>query len=277
MAVTLTDYSDRAVQAARSVLLELSHILGPYRETFVIIGGWVPELLLTGAAQPHIVSTDVDVALDHRSLEEPGYQKLVSLFIERGYRQSEEQPFIFFRDVLVEGQEISVEVDFLAGEYAGSGKRHRTQVIEDLRARKARGCDLVFEMNSEIEINGKLPNGGIDQNKVRVASIPAFLVMKGMALADRIKEKDAWDIYYCLLNYPGGVEALAEKMRPFLKQGLVQEGLAKIAEKFQSPEHMGPTAAADFEELTDPETRALVQRDVYERVQALLRLVGLGR
>ena len=277
MAVTLTDYSDRAVQAARSVLLELSHILGSYRETFVIIGGWVPELLLTGAAQPHIGSTDVDVAMDHRSLEEPGYQKLVSLLIKRGYRKSEEQPFIFFRDVLVEGQEISVEVDFLAGEYAGSGKRHRTQVIEDLRARKARGCDLVFEMNSEIEINGKLPNGGIDQNKVRVASIPAFLVMKGMALADRLKEKDAWDIYYCLLYYPGGVEALAEKMRPFLKHGLVQEGLAKIAGKFQSPEHMGPTAIADFEELTDPDARSLVQRDAYERVQALMRLIGVKR
>jgi len=32
--------------------------------------------------------------------------------------------------------------------------------------------------------------------------------MKGMALDDRLKEKDAWDIYYCIQNYPGGLDHL---------------------------------------------------------------------
>jgi hypothetical protein len=49
--------------------------------------------------------------------------------------------------------------------------------------------------------------------------------MKGMALDDRLKEKDAWDIYYCLLAYPGGIGALVEEFRPHLSHGLVQEGL----------------------------------------------------
>jgi hypothetical protein len=99
--------------------------------------------------------------------------------------------------------------------------------------------------------------------------------MKGMALADRLKEKDAWDICYCLQHFPGGVEALVEMIRPHISHGLVREGLEKITEKFESPEHIGPKFVADFEELTDPEERDLVQRDAFERVDYLLRALDL--
>jgi len=47
--VTKRDYTAEAVEAARSVMLELSHLLGEYRDGIVIVGGWVPELLLSGA------------------------------------------------------------------------------------------------------------------------------------------------------------------------------------------------------------------------------------
>lgn len=96
-----------------------------------------------------------------------------------------------------------------------------------------------------------------------------------MALAERIKEKDAWDIYYCLQNYPGGLETLVEEFRPYLKLGLVREGLEKIAKRFASETHIGPKFVADFEELTDADERALLQRDAYERVNYLLEKLGI--
>lgn len=99
--------------------------------------------------------------------------------------------------------------------------------------------------------------------------------MKGIALAERLKEKDAWDIYYCLRHFPGGVEALFELIQPHISHGLVREGLEKIAEKFESPEHIGPKFVADFEEITDTEERDFVQRDAFERVDYLLRVLDL--
>lgn len=51
----------------------------------------------------------------------------------------------------------------------------------------------------------------------------------------RLKEKDAWDIYFTLLNYSVGVEALAQEVARHLSEGLVQEGLRKIGEKLASP------------------------------------------
>ena len=275
MVGTRKDYPENAVEAARSVLLELAHLVGSYGDGIVVVGGWVPELLLSSEESPHVGSIDVDLALDHRVLQEPRYRSLLAILSESGYRQSDKQPFIFYRSVKVGEQEIIVQVDFLAGEYAGTGKGHRTQEFEDMRARKARGCDLVFEMNVEVEFQGTLPGGGKDQAVIRVASVVPFIVMKGMALADRLKEKDAWDLYYCLRHFPGGVEALSEMIRPYIGHGLVREGSEKIAEKFASPEHVGPKFVADFEEITDPEERELIQRDAFERVGYLLRTLEL--
>lgn len=271
MVTKRTDYTAEAVEAARSVMLELSRILGEYQEDMVIVGGWVPELLFEKASRAHIGSLDVDIALNHRTLREVGYKTILQLLLSHGYRQSE-QPFIFFRAVPIGERQIDVEVDFLAGEYSGTTRSHCTQRVQDMRPRKARGCDLALSLATEIRINGTLSGGAKDSATLRVASIVPFLVMKSMALVSRLMEKDAWDIYYCLRYYPGGIDNLADEFKPHLSNKLVQEALANLAEKFASPEHVGPVHVADFEDVASEE-RAILQRDAYERMQALfLRL-----
>ena len=59
MALTFRDYSADQVQAARSVLLELVHLLGEYRDDIVVVGGWVPQLILPPGPTPHVGSIDV--------------------------------------------------------------------------------------------------------------------------------------------------------------------------------------------------------------------------
>jgi hypothetical protein len=275
MALTFRDYSADQVEAARSVLLELLHLLGEYRDDIVVVGGWVPQLVLPRGPTPHVGSIDVDLALNHRNLREAGYATIQALLVRRGYEQDPRQPFIYHRTVVVNGNALKVEVDFLAGEYEGTGAKHRTQPVHEGRARKARGCDLAFDLYIETSIEGQLPEGGRDQARIRVSSVVAFLVMKGMALHDRLKEKDAWDIYFTLMNYPGGLDALAQEIRPHLNHGLVQEGLRKIAGKFASPDHMGPKFVVDFEDIQDQNERAIRMRDAYERVSHLLRALGL--
>ncbi|OHD67292.1 MAG: hypothetical protein A2W19_02470 [Spirochaetes bacterium RBG_16_49_21] len=269
--VNRDDYNERLVSAARSVMLELVRVLGEYKDEMIIIGGWVPALLLPSVSESHVGSTDIDIALDHRMAKEEAYKTIKALLEERGYSEDERQPYIFYRKVTVEGQEIAVEVDFLAGEYAGTGKSHRTQPVQDIRARKARGCEIALEMNKVLTIDGTLPGGTKDSARVRVASMVPFMVMKGMAVADRLKEKDAYDIYYCLKYFPGGLDALISEFRPHLGNRLVTEGLQKIAEKFASVDHFGPRAVADFNTVTDREEREQVQRDVFERVDYFLK------
>lgn len=276
MVISRRDYAAEAVAAARSVLLELVQLLGEFREQLVVVGGWVPVLLLADAREAHVGTLDIDLALDFQRLPEASYTTLLRALIGRGYRQDAQQPFRFFRDVPVPDRApIVVEVDLLAGEYGGTGPGHRTQPAQDARARKARGCDLVFAEPRIVTVEGELPGGGRLAVACRVAAIVPWLVMKGMALADRLKEKDAYDVYYCIDVYPGGAIRLAEEFRPHLEHALVREGLGKIRAAFLSPDHAGPRWVAEFLDVTEAEARAILQRRVYEEIAAWLDALGV--
>jgi len=263
--VSRSQYGEREVNACKAVLLELVHLLGEIKDEMVIIGGWTPTFILPRSDDPHVGSLDIDVALDFSKIPDDTYQTILKAFLKRGYTQDKEQPFRFFRKVKIEGAEpINVEVDLMAGEYGGAGKGHRTQKIQDVRARKARGCDLAFDAAVTVTIEGNLPDGGKDTASFKVAGIVPFLVMKGMAMYERMKEKDAYDIFYCVEHFPGGVEGLAAEFKSFIKNKLVIEGLGKIKSKFASVEHIGPKWVADFLEVTEREDRDIIVRRAYE-------------
>ncbi len=272
--VTRRDYNREAVEAAHSVLLEILHVLGEYRDDIVLVGGWAPPFLCPSPETPHTGSLDIDLALDHRKISEAGYRTMRQLLSARGYEQGA-QPFIFYRDVRVGDRQVRVEVDLLGAEYGGTGERHRTQKVHDLRVRKARGADLAFDSSVKATIEGTLPNGVADSATVRVASVVAFIVMKSIALDARLKEKDAWDIYYCLRNYPGGVEAVTEAFTRGIQHGLVKDGLERLAKHFSSVNDVGPVSVTDFEMITDVEERDLIRRDAFERVQYILKRMGI--
>lgn len=268
--VTQKDYSKILVDAAQSVLLEVVRVLGEYQREIVVIGGWVPQLLIPEAEERHVGSIDVDLAVNHQTVTEVGYQTILDAIRLRGYQQDERQPFIFYRSVVVDGEAIKVQVDLLAGEYGGTGRSHRTQIAQDTRFRKARGADLVFQLPEKIRISGKLPDGGQDAAEIQVASLPTFIVMKAFAMNTRLKEKDPWDIYYCLKHYPGGLDRIIQEFELIWEHALVREAVSILAEKFGSVDAVGPVHVAVFEDVLDQEERAFLQRDAFERVQYLI-------
>ena len=270
--VTRRDYNAEQVAAARSVLLELMLMLGEYRDELVLVGGWTPVFLIPDPSKPHVGSTDVDLAIDHTRVTEDAYETIRQLLLKRGYEQHPGNPAAFRRKV----GEITVQVDLMSGEYEGTGKNRRHQMVQETHLRKARGCDIAFLDPESVTLEGELPEGGKDTVKIKVASISAFLCMKGHALDGRLKEKDAWDIYYCVREFPGGMDALVEELQAMVRHGLVREGLEKIGQHFASPEHRGPRHVADFEMVTDEESREGIQREAYERVNYVLRNLGIG-
>jgi len=270
MAVTQRDYSRELVDAAKSVLIELARLLHEYRENIVVIGGWVPELLFSD----HIGSVDVDLALNHTNLTETGYATIEKLLLSRGYERDERNPYVFHRSVAGGEHRLLVELDLLSGYYGGTGRGRRHQRVQGVMARKAPGCDLAFSLYEEIRIEGVLPDGAKAAATVRVASVVPFLVMKGFAL-QRGKEKDSWDVDFCVRRFPGGVDALVEEFQPHLGNSWVREGLKRIGAEFASVDHMGPRHVADFEEIEDPEARELRVRDAYERVSRLMARLGM--
>jgi len=274
--VKKSDYSQPEVQACFSVMVEIITILGEFRDNIVLVGGNVPPLLIPSAKEKHPGSLDVDLALDFKNISGRTYKTIVKILQSRGYYQTGEQPFIFYRDIDIEpGKKTTVQIDLLAGEYGGTGKKHRHQKIQDAQARKARGCDLVFDAPLKVKLKGTLPNGAINEVTIHIPSAGPFLVTKGMALWDRLKEKDAFDIFFCCRYFPGGIEALAEAIKPVIGNKLAKEGLGKIKAKFNGINAIGPVGVADFMESEDQEERVRIQRESFEFVNKLMELLKI--
>jgi hypothetical protein len=272
--VTRHDYGADAVAAAQSVLLELVRVLGAFHDQVVLIGGSVPFLWFSDPGDPHVGSMDVDLGLDHRALTESAYATIRELLDAHGYRPHPAKAHSYVRDVQTPSGVVEVEVDLLAGVYGGRGRKHEHQRVQGVTPRKARGCDLALDHAVEHSLSGRLPDGARDTATVRLAAIVPFLVMKAMALAGRLKAKDAYDIDYCLRHYPGGVEAIAAEFGPLLNHGLVQEALSHLAAKFAEYDSVGPVHVALFREIEDADAQVIEQRSAHARMQRLLALLG---
>jgi len=115
--VTKLDYIKKEVDICLSVMVEIMTILGEYRDSIVLVGGWVPYFMIKDKKEEHIGSIDIDLALDFNTISEDAYKTILELLEKRGYLKGN-QPFIFKRSIKYEdGNLYTIEIDFLSGEY----------------------------------------------------------------------------------------------------------------------------------------------------------------
>jgi len=280
--LTAQDYDDRGVRAMHTVLIELGQILGPYRGAVVVVGGAVPYLLLREADPPHVGTLDVDLDLDPERLAKGAYAELVETLERAGYRRDIEglKPFELQRavDLRDGGDPVLVLVDLLMPRDAKT-RRNRPALIAGLRVQGADAGEIALRNNVRLSIDGKMPDGRPNRVELLVASIPALLVMKGFALDGRDKPKDAYDIYYCVRNFPGGPVALAELCRPLLDDPVARDGYTRIAAKFRAEDGFGPHTVSvflgesgGFNDMSPEQVRV----DAYRQVRTWLEALGLA-
>lgn len=276
-----SDYDDRTTAAVKSVLIEIGQILGSFKGKFAVVGGAVPWLLLNdNEDMQHVGTLDLDLGLDAEALGDGEYANLVEELFGHGYTQSQQlKRFQLVRQINVGdgGPPIDVIIDFLRPRDAEIVK-NVPPLITDFAVQRADGADLALRFYQMVAISGNMPNGGTNRVEVAVCSVPALLAMKGHAIEGRYKQKDAYDIYYCVRNYPGGPGALAEECRPVLEIASGQAGYTFIAQKFDSVEGFGPTCVRGFVEETQvlgDRTPEQWQVDAFGQVDAWLRALGM--
>ncbi len=273
-------YDDRGAQAVYAVLLEMGQVLGAYRDKFVVIGGSVPWLLLPDADPRHIGTLDVDLSLDAAALQDDKYVGLVQALEAAGYERAAPDMRVFQlrRTVNLDGLvPVAVIVDLLMPSEAQIHRR-KPPLLANFAVQKADGAGVAMTSHVLHRLDGTMPDGRPNTVDLRVASLPAFLVMKGYAANGRDKHKDCYDIYFTVRQAAGGPLALAEACRPLLTDPVALRGYQHIAQKFEREDGFGPVTVRRF--LQD--SRALgdmtpeqVQVDAHRQVRAWLDALGL--
>jgi predicted nucleotidyltransferase len=269
------DYSDRQIAAAHRVLLDLGQVLRSFEDCLVVVGGWVPDLLMEETEEAHIGSIDVDLALDVEKLAGGRYAELLKALLNtRRYRQSGE-PFKLYADVDLEDDQppVQVDVDFLKSPDART-KKNKPKFTENFRPLDASGCSTAFEHPELVVITGKMIKGKTNQVQFRVASIADFLIMKSYALANRDKPKDAYDICFCVDNYPGGLEKLAANWKKRAENRDVIKAIRILREKFEAVNSYGPGQVVEFYNSANEEQREQQARRAYELIHEFLKQIG---
>ena len=272
---TQADYRPREVEAARRVLVDLGQVLGSwFADAIVVVGGWVPDLLMADADEPHVGSIDVDLALDAPRLRAGRYAEIVeALLATKRYKKTREAFKLRTRVDLDDGEPaVVVDVDFMkAPERRRKGRTPR--LVPGFRPFDADGCAAAFVSPRRIPIAGRTIAGAENRVQVKVASLESFLVMKAYALAGRDKPKDAYDLCYCLDNVPGGIDVLAGAWRARREDPLFQVALAHLKDKFATVTSYGPLQVATFYDAPTREEREADARRAFELVSRFIRLV----
>jgi hypothetical protein len=266
------DYSDRQIEAARRVLVDLGQVLAAYTDCLVVIGGWVPDLLLPDADEPHAGSIDVDLAVNTARLADGRYADMLKLLLDtRRYRPGA-KPFQFIAEVDLDDGDVPVhvEVEFLAPREVKL-KKNRPKLLTGFRILQADACGTAFREPVEVSIEGLTICGTRNRVRLPVASPSDFLVMKAHALAKRDKPKDAYDLCYVLDERS---DEIARNWRTRSLEPEVGAAIAFLREKFSSPESYGPRQLVAFHDDQDPAERARKARRAYELVESFLAMIG---
>lgn len=267
-------YSPNEVQAAYAVLIELGVLFKDLQDKMVIIGGFVPWLLLEGPPD-HVGTLDVDLNLDIEAFADLQIQDVYARLEQAGYQANTQpqMPFRWKRNVPQQTKHgsslppIAVLVDLLMPQTASPNP---------VGVMPAIGTHLALRWNQTIDLEGLVPDGSKHQVRWNVASLPALFGMKGHSISET-RAKDAYDIYHVLRRYPGGPRAFASACQALLEDHVAVTAYKRIRDVFRSDDDLGAQLVGSFlleSDALGELTEEQVMQDAFQRVQ--LWAIALG-
>lgn len=236
-------------RAMIAVLIELTDVLGEYRDSLVLSGGLAMRLLLGGATPPSDEdrpdteepfareTKDVDLVLNLVRLGHDFDDQIDTIgeALTRSDYQQETPRQFWVKVVSLPGFSAPVEVivEFLVPTPHDAGLDHSlpAQIAEQQEIQPAvlDGIALALLQPQQIRLTGETLSGAVLTDITVPVVHPAMLILiKAIAFDDRLKKhnrhpehghldhaaKHAYDISKLLLRYPGGVSALVERLTP---------------------------------------------------------------
>lgn len=279
-------YRSDVTVACERTLLTLYGAFGSLKTSLRLVGGLVPRYL-TPASPPevphHAGTSDVDVVLNLQIIAQgEGYASLSKQLLHRGFARYVDARGVAssWRWTRQVDDTHHVMIEFLRD--AGTVQPGRAVSVDGERvsALTVKFAGITHDWFEEQIVSGLLlEGGGMSSERIRYADVPAFVILKALALDDRHENKDAADIVH-VLRYAGPIEAVVELFVNRISSGdhpaAVDAGLDALRRRF-CDDHLGkghlklgPIAYARFHHAYDEDACVRAQRYAAGLVHALL-------
>ena len=262
--LTAADYTQEALDLVKSACLTVAENLGGLMDDIVIIGGSVPALLIDLQRDPdeppdewetespvsrHVGTVDLDIGFALGLLDEERYKDISKQLRHAGFRPCENKKGNATLQKWCFDERPRLEIDFLIPPTEDDDQGGRIKHLEDdFAAIIAPGLELAFEKPVLVTLEGKTLRGAEFEAKLQVCSPAAFMVLKGLAIRLRGKDKDEYDIYYMLRNHPDAVDTIAAEFARFIERDEPDaiQALQNLRMSFETPTAVGPVAVSRF-------------------------------
>lgn len=149
-------------------------------------------------------------------------------------------------------------------------------VQKNQNARILDSASLAFDHNIVRTLNGLLPNNAETRVTFKMSDVVGCIGTKSIALGNRYKNKDAYDLVSLVNHYGTGIEEVAFMFTGSLGDKLVQESLAKLKEKFKTQQSEGPILYAEFMQAIEGAGKEAYVQRAYMVVNELLSLLKVA-
>ncbi len=276
---TISDYNDEQSALVHSTCLHVATVLADLmEEEITIVGGIVPSLLvdqevIVDASEKHPGTLDLDIVLSVVLLEDERYAQVSERLRQAGFsmdvnwrQERTRQRWCYNTD-----RGVKALVDFLIPPTSPEDRAGKPKHLEaDFSAIVMDGLELSFADREMVTISGKTLFHESVERRVGVCGAGAFIILKALALGRRGYGKDAYDLYYMLQKYSGGIEEISRRINGLPDHAVIPEAINVMKSEFAAIDSTGPTRAALFtEDMYGDEFRA----DVLGAVQSLLRSI----
>jgi hypothetical protein len=245
-------YPSAQAELVRATCLYVATKLGDLMDDLVIVGGLVPSLLVDHSAlpdgvDPHVGTMDLDVGLQLALLDDGRYRRLTERLRDAGFKMDTNDAGNPTRQRWAIAGPSTVTVDFLIQPSRPGDRGGRLRDIEpDFAAIIAPGLRCAFLDRQRVTLTGRTLFDERATRDVWVCGAGAYVVLKALAFDGRGENKDAYDLYYLVRNFGGGVQDVGARLRPLLDDPDAQQALDILRRDFLAPHVVGPRRVAAF-------------------------------
>lgn len=244
------DYLPAGMGPLKIILADIYLSLGGVSRNLYLVGGLVPEFLVTNKLsylREYLGTLDIDLAVElavEGNIQfEDFYDKLRGLGFEK-QKTDDGLDFMSHSFVKHEPGNREVVLDLIVDDKFEPQADKLKEISPNVEAAKFRGVSLVFADYLSRDIKGS--KGEI--TTIKIANLIPFITLKSFTYVDpdNGSAKDAFDIWYTIVNYGEGPNSVNREVSRYRDNADVQAALKAIKEVFNDESSQGTKDVVDI-------------------------------